>query len=85
MVVLDEDGVVEAEAVIAAAAGLDRVLLEGSQARSRLAGADDAGAVGRDQGDQVAGGGGDAAELAEEVEGGALGGEKRPRRPAHDR
>ena len=73
MVVLDEHGVVEPEAVVAAAAAADGVLLKGAQPGRGLAGADDAGAVWRDSGDEVARGGGDAAEAAQEVERDALG------------
>ena len=42
VVVLDQDAVVEAEAVIVAAAAAHGVFLEGAQARRRFAGADDA-------------------------------------------
>ena len=42
VIVLDQHGVVEAEAVIAAAAGADRIFLERAKSRRRLAGADDA-------------------------------------------
>ena len=42
MVVLDQHGIVETEAVIAAAAGADRVFFQRAQSGRRLAGADDA-------------------------------------------
>ena len=42
VVVLDQDGVVEAKAVIAAAAGADRVFFQRAQSGRGLAGADDA-------------------------------------------
>src|SRR6185369_11420095 len=48
-----------------------------------LAGADDARAVRSDDGHQIAGDGGDAAETAEDVEGGTLGGEEDARRASH--
>ena len=43
VVVLDEDGVVEAEAVVGAAAATDRIFVESAQARNGLARAGDAG------------------------------------------
>ena len=82
VVVLDQDRVVEAEAVVGAAADAHRVLLEGAQARRRLAGAGDARAVRRDRPRQVAGRGGDAAQAAEQVERHALAGEERAGRPS---
>src|SRR6185436_1889075 len=77
MVVLDEHRVVEAEAVVAAAAGADGVLLERAKAGGGLAGADDAGVGAGDGVDDAAGGGGDAGEVTEEVQRDALASEDR--------
>ncbi len=81
MVVLDQHRIVEAEAVIGAAAGADRIFLDRAQARRRLARADDPRLVARDRGDDGGRRAGDAAEAAEEVQRRALGGEDAARRP----
>ena len=73
MVVLDQNGVVEAEAVIDAAAGAHGVFLHRAQAGHRLAHADDARLVALHRLDQRRRGRGDAAEMAEEIERDALG------------
>ena len=85
VVVLDEDGVVQAVAVGAAAAHAHGVLLEGAQARRRLARAGDPGLEAFEARHHVAGRGGDPADVAEEVESGALGGQERTRRGGHAR
>ena len=82
VIVLDEHRVVEAEAMIGAAAGAHRVFLERAQERRRLARADDARLGVRDRPPTSARGrAGDAAEPAEEVERRALGGQHAARRP----
>ena len=68
VVVLDQDGVVEAEAVIGAAAGAHGVFLDRPQARRRLARADDLRLVPADGRDDRCRRGGDAAQMAEEIE-----------------
>ncbi len=85
VVVLDQHAVVEAEAMVAAAAAAHRVLLEGAQPGGGLAGADDARGVRPDRRHQLAGGGGDAGEAAEEVERRALGREEGAGGSAHHR
>ena len=77
VVLLDQDRVVEAHAVVAPAARRDRGLLQLAQPRRRLAGVEDAGAGPGDRLDEARGEGGDAREVAEEVERGPLGGEQR--------
>ena len=84
VVLLDQDRVVEADAVVAPAAGGDRRLLQRPQARRRLAGVEDAGAGAGDRLDEAGGQGGDAGEVAEEVERGALGDQQR-RAPGRSR
>ena len=72
----------EVAAVVPAAPGPHRRLLERAQARRGLAGVPDAGrAAGRGRVDEARGEGGDAREVAEEVERGALAGEDRRQRP----
>ena len=73
MIVLDERRIVEAEAMVGAAARPHRVFLERTQERRRLARADDARLGMRDRRDEPRGGGGDAAEPADEIERHALG------------
>ncbi len=73
VVVLDQHRIVEAEAVIDAAAGADRVFLERAQAGRRLARAGDARARALDRGHIARGERSDAAQAAEEIERGALG------------
>ena len=81
VVVLDQNGVIEAKAVIAAAAGADRVFFQRAQSGRGLAGTNDArlGALrGRHQRGRR---GGDAAEMAEKVECGPFAGQQPARRP----
>ncbi len=81
VVVLDQDGVIEAKAVIAAAPGAHRVFFQRAQSGRGFAGADDArlGALcGRHQRGRR---GGDAAEVAEKVQRGPLAGQQSARRP----
>ena len=70
----------EPEAVVDATTAADGVLLEGAQARQRLAGVQDLGGGPLQRGDPVGGGRRDAGQVAREVERGALGGEHRPGR-----
>ena len=75
VVVLDQDRVVEAVAVVGAAAAAHGVFLQRAEAGRRLAGAGDARLR---MGDRIGHGArrrGDAGQMAEEVEGGAFGGE----------
>ena len=81
VVVLDQHAVIEAEAMVDAAAGAYGVLLERAQARAwscacRLIRA----GWGRAARDQLGGRGGDPRQMAQEVERHALGREDRPRR-----
>src|SRR5207237_6998447 len=78
MVVLDQHRIVEAEAVIGAAAKAHRLFFEDAQARRRLAGADDLGLVARDRIDQRAGRGRDARQSADQVQRGPLSRQYRP-------
>jgi hypothetical protein len=76
VVFLDQDAVVEADAVVGAAADAHRVFLRQAQAGQGLAGVDDLGA-GAGHGLHVGGGhGGGAGQQLHEVEAGALGGEQ---------
>ena len=82
MVVLEHHPVAQVAAVVPGAAGPDGGLLERPQARRGLAGVPDPerrGGV-----DERPGAGGDAAQVAEEVEGRALGREDRGQRTGHD-
>ncbi len=81
MVVLDHDGVVEAEAVVVAAAAADRVLLEGAQAGRGLARVDDPGRHLADSVDDRPGRRGYATQVTEEVEADPLGRKDGPGRP----
>ena len=83
MVVLDQHRIVEAEAVIGAAAQPHRLLFEDAQPGGRLAGTDDFRLVTGDRVNQRAGCGGDAGEPRNQVQRGALGRQYRPR-PAGD-
>src|SRR6187431_128753 len=83
MVVLDEDPVVEAEAVVRAAATANRVLLEGAQSRRGLASVEDRCAGAGDGVDVARGPGRDSRQAAEEVERRTLAGKDRPREPGH--
>ena len=88
VVVLDQHGVVQAEAVIPPAAAAHRVFLQGPPAGGRLAGVVDrrAGAGGR--GHEPRGQGRDPAEPLEEVQQRAFQGQQRshgPGQPGHDR
>ena len=78
VVVLDENHVVEPGAVIGAASAPDRVLLQSSPARGRLARVEDDGLGPADRIHEPPGCGGDARQPLDEVEGGALGGEDGP-------
>ena len=73
VVVLDQHRVVEAEAVVGAAAQPHRLLFEDAQAGGGLAGADDLRLVPGDRIDQRPGRGRDARQAADQVERGALG------------
>ena len=73
VVVLDHHGVIEAEAVIAAAARGDRILLQHAQARRGLAGANDLGEGPGCGIDGRCGCGGDPREMAEQIERRSLG------------
>ena len=79
VVVLDQDRVVEAEAVVRAAAGAHGVFLQGAKARRGLARAGDPRLRAGDGVDIAARQRGDAGEMAEEVERHALGGKDRAR------
>ena len=76
VVVLDQHGVAEAEAVVHPAPAAHGVLLQQPQARQRLAGVADPGAGAGDGVDPGRGGRGDAGEVAEQVERGPFGGEQ---------
>ena len=78
---LIRDRVVEAEAVIGAAAGAHPVFLDRAQERRRLAGADDARPSVADRGAELGGRARDAAHPADEIERDALGRQHAPRRP----
>ena len=75
VVVLDQHRVVEAEAVIVAAAATHRVFFQRAQSRRGLARANDARLGMRDAGHELGGSGGDAGEMAEKVERDTLGAE----------
>ena len=75
VVVFDHGAVVEADAVVGAAAVEDGLFFEESEAGGGFAGVEDAGLGAGDEFDVGGGEGGDAAEALEEVEGGAFGGE----------
>ena len=79
VVVFDQHRVVEAEAVIVAAAAAYGVFLHRPQPRRGLARTDDARLGVGDPLDELRGGGGDAGHVADEVERGALGAEDRAR------
>ena len=81
VVLLDEDGVEQADAVVRAPAGGDRRLLERPQARRRLARVEDPRTGPFDLANAPRGEGRDARELLQEVERRPLGGEDRPGRP----
>ena len=80
VVLLDEDRVEQAEAVVRPAARGDRGLLERAQPRRRLARVEDPRAGALDLADRARGRGRDARQAAEEVQRRALGGQDRPRR-----
>ncbi len=82
VVVLDQDRVVEPDAVVRAAAAADGVLLERAQAGRRLARVEDRRAGALDRVDVAARQRRDAAEAAEQVERSALAGEHGARRPS---
>ena len=75
MVVLDEEGVVEAEAMVHRAAAAHRIFLEGAQARRRLARAADLRIGMGDERHIFRRQGRDARQAAHEVERDAFGGE----------
>ena len=77
VVVLDEDSVLQVEAVVDAAAAADGVLIQRAQAGDGLAGVEDFGLGfgGGDGADEFVGEGGDAGHALHEVEDDALGGE----------
>ena len=72
VVVLDQDRVVEPEAVVEAAAAAHRVFLERAQPGRGLPGAADAGLAGPDLAHIGSGGGGDAGQMLDEIERHAL-------------
>jgi hypothetical protein len=76
VVFLDQDAVIEAEAVVGAAAAGDGVFLRQAQAGQGLAGVDDACAGAGHGVDVEARDGGGGREQLQEIEGGALGGEQ---------
>ncbi|SKO27955.1 Uncharacterised protein [Mycobacteroides abscessus subsp. massiliense] len=76
VVVFDEHGVVQAHAVVHAAARPDGVFLQDAQQGDGFAAAHDVCAVFGDLGDGTRGGGGDAAQVREVVERGAFGGKQ---------
>ena len=76
MIVLDQDGVVQAHAVIGDAAGRRGGFFKNAQAGSGLAGVEDLAACALDGVDELAGERGYAAEALEEVEGDAFAGEQ---------
>ena len=83
VVVLDEDGVIQPHAVIAAPAGAHRVFLQDPQPGQGLARAGDARgrALGLCHGSSRQGG--DAAQMRHEIQGRALGRQQRTHRPLH--
>src|SRR6478752_3133972 len=76
VIVLDQNGVVEAEAVIAAAAGADRIFLERAKSGCRLAGADDACPRSLRGGDERGGRRCNAAQVTEKVQRCPFGGQQ---------
>ena len=76
VVVFDQDRVIEAEAVVEAAAAQDGIFLEGAEAGRRFAGADDAGFGVGDGCDIARCQRGDAGKATEEIQRDALGGEE---------
>ena len=80
VVVLDHGPVGQAHPVVEAAAAADGVLLQRAPAGQRLAGVEDPRAGALERIDPGGGRGGDAGEVAGEVERGALGGEQAPGR-----
>ncbi len=80
MIILEHHHVVEADAVVGAAAASDGVLLEETHVGRRLAGVEELGIEALEHGDHTAGLGGDAGEALHEVQGCALGGEDGARR-----
>ncbi len=85
VVVLDQHAIVEAEAVVHAAAHADGVFLHGAQSRHGLARAADARLVAAHRLDQRGRAAGDAAEMAEEVQRDPLGGQHAARRTGNGR
>ena len=73
VIVFDEDGVREREAVVVAAAAADGVALEEAERRCGFAGVDDAGVGAGGLFYKLRGEGGDTREALDEVEGDALG------------
>src|ERR1035437_9479801 len=82
VVVLDQDGIVEAHAVVHHAPGRGGCLFESTQSGRGLAGVEDLAARALDGGGELGGGGGHAAEALQEVEGDAFAGEQGARRAA---
>jgi len=83
MVVLDEKPVVEAEAMVDAAAAAHGIFLQGAQAGRGLAGIEDLRFRAGHGLDEEAGPGRHAGKLLEEIEGAPLGGQDRARRAAN--
>ena len=75
MIVLDQRGVIQAEAVVEAAAAAHGIFLQGAQAGQGLAGADDARLGALHRLDQRRRGGGDAGQMAQEIQRHPLGGQ----------
>src|ERR1035438_85830 len=82
VVVLDQDGIVEAHAVVHNAPSESGGFFESTQSGGGFAGVEDLAARALDGGGEVAGGGGYAAEALQEIEGDAFAGEQGARRAA---
>lgn len=80
VIVLDEDGVVQTEAMVGDAAGRGGLFFEQAETGSSFAGIEDADAGAFDSADIARGEGGDTGEALEEVEGDAFAGKQRARR-----
>ena len=74
MIVLHQDHVVQAEAMIVPAATKDRVFLEPTPARSRLAGIEDPGVSALNRRDKLSGQSRDPGKPLEKIESDSLGG-----------
>lgn len=72
MIILDEHRIIERETVVHAAACPDCIFLQGTQTGRRLAGADDGGLCASHSLDQISRRRGNAGQMAEKIERGAL-------------